>query len=225
MNSIKLHGILQPLIVTEREDGGYELIAGERRLRASTIAGLATVPAIVRGATRQEKLELALIENIQRQNLNPIEEAFAYERLMAEFGLTQEAVSERVGKSRSQIANTVRLLDLPEPIQKALSDGKISVGKAKAILSLKSPDEQLKIFSEMIGERASVRDVERAIAAHAVGSRKGSVRRDPNLTAQEQLIQDRLGSSVRITARGEQGTITITYYSKEEFKRLMGELT
>ena len=225
VNSIKLHGILQPLIVTEREDGGYELIAGERRLRASTIAGLATVPAIVRGATRQEKLELALIENIQLQNLNPIEEAFAYERLMAEFGLTQEAVSERVGKSRSQIANTVRLLDLPEPIQKALSDGKISVGKAKAILSLKSPDEQLKIFSEMIGERASVRDVERAIAAHAVGSRKGSVRRDPNLTAQEQLIQDRLGSSVRITARGEQGTITITYYSKEEFKRLMGELT
>ena len=99
------------------------------------------------------------------------------------------------------------------------------MGKAKAILSLKSPDEQLKIFSEMIGERASVRDVERAIAAHAVGSRKGSVRRDPNLTAQEQLIQDRLGSSVRITARGEQGTITITYYSKEEFKRLMGELT
>ncbi len=223
--SIKLHGIMQPLVVTERDDGGYELIAGERRLRASTIAGLVTVPAIVRTATRQEKLELALIENIQRQNLSVIEEAFAYQRLIDEFGLTQDDVATRVGKSRPTVANAVRLLDLPEPIQKALMDGKISTGKAKAILSLKNTDDQMKVFSEMIGEKASVRDVEQIVAGRGAASRKGSVRRDPNLIAQEELIQDRLGSSVKITSRGEQGTITISYYSKEEFKRLMGELT
>jgi ParB family chromosome partitioning protein len=223
--SIKLHGIMQPLVVTERDDGGYELIAGERRLRASTIAGLIKVPAIVRTATRQEKLELALIENIQRQNLSVIEEAFAYERLIDEFGLTQEEVAVRVGKSRPTVANAIRLLELPEPIQKALMDGKISTGKAKAILSLKNTDDQMKVFSEMIGEKASVRDVEQIVAGRGAASRKGSVRRDPNLIAQEELIQDRLGSSVKITSRGEQGTITISYYSKEEFKRLMNELT
>lgn len=223
--SIKEHGVLQPILVTEREDGGYELIAGERRLRATTIAGLATIPAIVKAATRQEKLELALIENIQRQNLNPIEEAFAYRRLMDEFGMTQEDVAKRVGRARPSVANMLRLLDLPEPIQKALMDGKLSVGKAKALLSLKGADDQMKIFAEMIGERANVRDVERAVARQGQASRKGSVRRDPNIQAQEQLLEDRLGSPVNITQRGEKGTITISFYSKEEFTRLMRELT
>lgn len=225
VSSIRQHGVLQPVLVTEREDGGYELIAGERRFRASAIAGLPTIPAIVKSATRQEKLELALIENIQRQNLNPIEEAFAYRRLIEEFNLTQEEVSKRVGKARPSVANMLRLLDLPEPIQKGLVDGKISVGKAKALLSLKSADEQLKIFREMIGERANVRDVERAVAQRGEASRKGSVRRDPNLLAQEQLLEDRLGSPVKISQRGEKGTITISYYSKDELKRLMQELT
>ncbi len=149
--SIKKHGVLQPVTVAEKADGGYELIAGERRLRSSQIAGLATIPAIVRVANAQEKLELALIENIQRQDLSPIEEAFAYKRLMDEFHLTQQSVSEQVGKSRSAVANMVRLLDLPEIIQKALSDGKISVGKARALLSLIDEDEQLKIFKNMVG--------------------------------------------------------------------------
>jgi ParB family chromosome partitioning protein len=134
-------------------------------------------------------------------------------------------VAVRVGKSRPTVANAIRLLELPEPIQKALMDGKISTGKAKAILSLKNTDDQMKVFSEMIGEKASVRDVEQIVAGRGAASRKGSVRRDPNLIAQEELIQDRLGSSVKITSRGEQGTITISYYSKEEFKRLMNELT
>ncbi len=223
--SIKQHGILQPITVTERDDGGYELIAGERRLRASSIAGLATIPAMVRSATKQEKLELALIENIQRQNLNPIEEAFAFKRLIEEFHLTQEQVASQVGKSRPVIANTIRLLDLPEQIQKALADGVLSTGKARAILSLKSPKEQLQVFASMIGEKATVRDVERAVAGHPQASRKGSVRRDPNLLAQEQLIQDRLGAPVSITQRGEKGTIVISYFSREEFKRLMTELT
>lgn len=222
--SIKAHGILQPILVTERDDGGYELIAGERRFRAAAIAGLATVPAMVKSATRQEKLELALIENIQRQNLNPIEEAFAFQRLIDEFGLTQEEVGKRVGKARPSVANMLRLLELPEPIQKALMDGKLSVGKAKALLSLKRADEQLKVFAEMMGERASVRDVERAVARRGSASRKGSVRRDPNVAAQEHLLEDRLGTPVKISARGEKGTITISYYSKEEFERIMREL-
>ncbi len=223
--SIKKHGILQPLVVTEKEDNGYELIAGERRLRASQIAELPTVPAIVRSVTQQEKLELALIENIQRQNLNAIEEAFAYRRLMDEFNLTQEEVADQVGKSRPTIANMVRLLNLPESIQKALVDGKISVGKAKALLSLKDEKEQLDIFSSMMGEKMTVRDVNKAVASHGQASRKGSVRRDPNLVSAEQLLEERLGSKVHISGRGEKGTINIEYYSKEELKRLISELS
>jgi len=225
VRSIKKHGILQPIVVTEKSDGGYELIAGERRLRASHIAGLPTVPALVRSATRQEKLELALIENIQRQDLNPIEEAFAYRRLIDEFGLTQQEVADQVGKSRPAVANMVRLLDLPDPIQKALIDGTISTGKARAILSLKDEKDQLRLFHEMTGERASVRDVERAVAQKGNASRKGSVRRDPNLLAQERLLEERLGTRVSITQKGERGTIVIDYYSKEELKRLMQDLT
>jgi ParB family chromosome partitioning protein len=223
--SIKKHGVLQPVTVTEKPDGGYELIAGERRLRSSQIAGLATVPAIVRSATNQEKLELALIENIQRQDLNPIEEAFAYQRLMEEFHLTQQQVSEQVGKSRSVIANMVRLLDLPEEIQKALMDGKLSAGKAKAILSLKDENEQMKMFRSMIGAEASVRDVERAVAAKGGESRKGSVRRDPNIIAQEGALEERFGAKVNITQKGERGVITIHYSSKDELKRLLQELS
>lgn len=224
--SIKKHGVLQPITVTEKADGGYELIAGERRLRSSQIAGLATIPAIVRAATAQEKLELALIENIQRQDLNPIEEAFAYKRLMEEFNLTQQEVSEQVGKSRPAVANAVRLLELPEVIQKSLSDGKLSASKARVLLSLADEEEQMKVFKSLIGEEAStVKDFEKAVAKKGDASRKGSPRRDPNLLAQEELIEDRLGSKVHITQKGEKGVITIYYSSKEELKRLLQELS
>lgn len=225
VKSIKKHGILQPINVTERDDGGYELISGERRFRSAQIAGLATVPAIVRTASRQEKLELALIENIQRQDLNPIEEAFAYKRLIDEFDLKQQEVAEQVGKNRSTISNMIRLLTLPEPIQKALIDGKISTGKAKALLSLKDEKEQMKVFRSMMGEVMSVRDVEKKVAGKGQKSRKGSVRRDPNLIAQEQLLEDRLGTKVNIKKKGQKGSIIIEYYSNEEFKRLMNELS
>jgi len=223
--SVKTHGIMQPITVTEKDDGGYEIIAGERRYRAATIAELPTIPAMVRSATDQEKLELGLIENIQRQDLNPIEEAFAYKRLSDEFGLTQQHISEQVGKSRSLIANTIRLLDLPYEIQKGLIDGNISVGKARALLSLTDEKEQLKMYGSMIGTNATVRDVEQAVAGKGSTSRKGSVRRDPKLGAVEQLIEERLGSRVQISGRGEKGTIQIYYHSKDELKRLIGELT
>ncbi|MEK7084385.1 MAG: ParB/RepB/Spo0J family partition protein, partial [Patescibacteria group bacterium] len=188
--SVKQHGILQPVLVTEKGDGGYELIAGERRLRAAQIAGLLTVPAIVRTATQKEKLELAVIENVMRQDLNPIEEAFAYRRLAEEFSLTQEEIASRVGKSRPVIANMTRLLDLPDEIQRALIDGTITIGKGVALLSLKDPKEQIAVFRSMAGERATVRDVERVVSEKGVQSRKGSVRRDPNVMAQERLLED-----------------------------------
>ena len=223
--SIQKHGILQPLVVTEREDGGYELIAGERRLRAAQIAGLVSVPALVRSATQQQKLEFALVENIQRQNLNPVEEAFAYTRLINEFNLTQEEVSAQVGKSRSVIANTVRLLDLPEQIQKALVNGIISFAKARTLLSLKDEKEQMDVFNSMSGQKISVRDLERMIEQKGPASRKGSVRRDPNVRAQEELLEERLGTKVRITQRGERGTIIIDFNSKGELKRLLQELS
>lgn len=221
--SIKEHGILQPILVRERADGGYELIAGERRLRAAVIAGLATVPALVRAATDQQKLEIALIENIQREDLNPLEEAFAFARLVEEFGMTQQAVADKVGKSRPAVANTIRLLELPDPIKKALMDGQLGMGKARAILSLKSEKEQIALFKSMMGERVTVRDVERAVEMKGAVSRKGSVRRDPNLHAQEELLEERLGTKVRITQKGERGIITIEYYSKDELKRIIKE--
>lgn len=223
--SIKKYGILQPITVTEKDDGGYELIAGERRFRSAQIAGLATVPSIVRTATQQEKLEMALIENIQRQNLNPIEEAFAYKRLIEEFGLTQKEVADQVGKKRPTVANMIRLLDLPEHIQKALIDGKLSTGKARALLSLKSEREQMDMFHSMMGERMSVRDVEKNVALKESKSRKGSTRRDPNIRAQEELLEERLGTKVQITQKGEKGRIVVEYYSREELKRLVGELS
>lgn len=225
VTSIKTHGIMQPITVTEKEDGGYEIIAGERRYRASVIAGLPTIPAMVRSATEQEKLELGLIENIQRQNLNPIEEAYAYHRLSDEFGLTQQQISEQVGKSRPLIANTMRLLDLPQEIQKGLIDGKISVGKARALLSLKDETEQVAMYQGMIGSHATVREVEKAVARKGDTSRKGSIRKDAQLGAAEQLIEERLRAKVHISGRGEKGTIIISYYSKDELKRLIEELT
>lgn len=223
--SIQTHGVLQPITVMEQEDGGYELIAGERRLRASQMAGKATIPALVRVASRREQLELALIENIQRADLNPIEEAFAYDRLMSEFGLTQQEMADRVGKSRPAVANTIRLLDLPNPIQAALIEGTISMGKARALLGLHIEADQLAMFQSMMGEGITVRDVEHSVRQGGHASGKGSVRRDPNIRAQEQLIEERLGAKVRITKKGDRGTIMIEFHSKDEFRRILEELS
>lgn len=219
--SIKKHGVLQPIIVTEKTDGGYELVAGERRLRATKLSGLATIPAIIKSFAPQEKLEVSLVENIQRSNLNPIEEAFAYKRLMDEFGLTQQAVAEKVGKSRPAVANSIRLLDLPEPVKAALVEQKINTGQARALLSLNSADEQLKVLSSMLGERITVRDLEREVAKRRSPDKS---RRDSNLLFLETKLRSRLGTKVIITQKGEQGTIVISYHSKEELGRLIEEI-
>ncbi|MFA6485938.1 MAG: ParB/RepB/Spo0J family partition protein [Candidatus Magasanikbacteria bacterium] len=216
--SIKKHGVLQPVIVVEKSDGGYELIAGERRLRASQLAGFTTIPALIKSFAAQEKLEVALIENIQRANLNAIEEAFAFKRLIDEFGLTQQEVADKVGKSRPAVANSVRLLDLPAEAQTALIDGKINSGQARALLSLDTVDQQLKILSSMLGTHITVRELEQEVAEKRDPSKS---RRDPNLMYLEKKLRDKFGTKVFITQKGEQGTIVISYHSKEELGEII----
>lgn len=218
--SIKEHGILQPLLVTERADGGYELVAGERRWRAAQMAGLATVPALIKKFANQQKLEVALIENIQRENLNPLEEAFAYQRLMEEFGLTQQDVADKVGKSRPAVANTVRLLSLPEEVKTALVDKRINMGQARALLSLEDSAKQLDMLSSMLGQRITVRELERTVSK---GNKKSH--RDPNLNYLEDQLRAALGTKVTLTKKGERGTIVIDYYSQEELTRLINDIT
>jgi ParB family chromosome partitioning protein len=190
--SVKLHGILQPILVTEKSDGGYEIIAGERRYRAAKIAGLTTVPVIVKRIEAQQKLEIALIENIQRQDLNPLEEAFAYKRLIEEFGLTQQQVADKVGKSRPAVANTVRLLDLPNQVQTALIEGKINMGQARALLSLENETQQIEMLSSMMGKSITVREIEHQVQQQQ--PRSANLRRDPNLIFLEDKMREKLGA-------------------------------
>lgn len=220
-SSIKEHGVLQPILVTERPDGGYELVAGERRWRASQKVGLAVVPAMIKKLADRQKLEIALIENIQREDLDPIEEAFAYKRLMDEFSLTQQDVADKVGKSRPAVANCIRLLDLPEEVKEALVNKKINMGQARALLSFEDKQKQLDMLSSMLGQKITVRELERAV----VKSGKNKSHRDPNLAYLEDQLRTALGTKVSITQKGERGTVVIDYYSKEELKRLIKKLT
>ncbi len=221
VESIKQHGILQPIVVSEKVDGTYELIAGERRLRACQKAGMLEIPAVVKTVTEQEKLELALIENIQRQDLNPIEEAFAYKRLTKEFGLTQAEVAERVGKKRPTVANTIRLLDLPEVIQQAVISGELNVSKAKVLLSIRDPREQLKTYEGMVGKTMSVREFERSVALTGKARIKP---KDPNILAKEQELEELLGTKVRIKGNLRYGVLQISYNSADELRRILEAL-
>ncbi len=221
--SIKEHGILQPIVVTKRPDGNYELIAGERRLRASTIAGLKTVPAILREASEQQKLELAMIENIQRQDLNAIEEAKAYIRLMDEFHLTQDEIGQKMGKSRSQIANMIRLLQLPQDIQQALVDRRISMSQARTLLSLPNDKDRLEVFQKMMASHVTVREAEESISDR-LGRRRAV--RDPNVMGAENELRELFRCKVDIKRKPTgQGEIRFRFFSDEEFRTLMNELS
>jgi len=222
INSIQEYGIIQPLIVT-RSNGDYELIAGERRLRAARTLGLKTVPAIVRDATEQQKLELALIENIQRQDLNAVEEAIAYKALIEEFNLTQEQVSKRVGKSRSNIANILRLLELPEEILFAIKDGKISKSHARTLLAETDLNKRLELFKKMLDGSVSVREAEARVGGKNISKRSTS-KKDPNILAHEKKLREVLGTKVEITDSSGKGKISISYYSREEFLDLLDRL-
>ncbi len=228
--SIKEHGIMQPLVVV-RKGGGYELIAGERRLRASKLAGLAKVPAIVRGdMDEQKKLEMAIIENVQRHDLNVIEEAKSYKKLADEFNLTQEEVAQKMGKSRSVIANRMRLATLPIEIQRALVDGKISEGHAKVILSLDNPEKQRGLYEQIVHNKLSVRDTERVLSAgfSGVGGEFVASHTRGAKTPQERLLEDQLGAyfatKVVVKQKGKGGTIALSYYSEEELKDVLNKL-
>jgi ParB family chromosome partitioning protein len=216
--SIREHGIIQPLLVC-RVDSGYEIIAGERRLRAAKLAGLVTVPVTVRDACSRDKLVLALIENVQRQDLDPIEEARAYLRLTDDFGLLQEEVAKQVGKARSTVANTMRLLELPAEIQAAVSSGSLNASSARAILAVDGDQARLAFFRRIIEEKIPVRETERRVRRVS-----GHARRDPAMTAAEEQLRDRLGFRVDIRKRGGQGSVTVSFYSDEEYKQVLERL-
>jgi ParB family chromosome partitioning protein len=221
MNSIQEHGILQPLVVTRGTGGGYELIAGERRYRAAKMLGLATVPVIVREAERNDKLLLALIENIQREDLNPLEEARSYARLVSEFNLTQEEVAKQVGKARPTVANCLRLLELPQEMQDAISEGTLSAGTARAVLALKDEKSRLAFFRKFMRDRISTREAEEGVRR----MRAGTMGKEPALRAAEEELREILKARVEIKKRGgESGTISVSFYSDEEFEALVARL-
>lgn len=224
VSSIKEYGVLQPLVVTEKENGMFELIAGERRLRASKQAGLRKVPAILRQADQQEKLELALIENIQRSDLSPIEEAYSYAQLMDEFGLTQELVATRVGKSRPVIANTLRLLKLSDDIQKALSDGEISMSMARVLVGMQDMKEQRVMFERMLKGEYTVREAETTAREKKKGGNKRKSIKDVNLLAMEEELRGKLNTKVAIDRRNGKGKILLEFYSDEELDELHRKL-
>lgn len=222
--SIAEHGIIQPVIVTQVA-GDYQLIAGERRWHAARQAGLETIPAIIKEASPQEMLELALVENLQRADLNPLEEAAAYRQLMEEFGLTQEQVAERVGKSRSAVANTVRLLSVAAAVQAALLEGKIAEGHGRAILGLPTPEAQTAALRTIVKRSLSVRQTEELVR-RLLGQKRVSEPRLPSpeiVMAQERLRQ-RLGTKVDISHTKKGGRIVIHYYSDEELHALLEQM-
>ena len=218
--SIKKHGVLQPLVVSPKDDH-YELIAGERRLRASKIAGLDEVPVIVRDATDHEKLEVAIIENVQRTDLNPVEEAISYRKLIEEFNYSQDQAADAVGKSRSTVANKIRLLSLSTEIKRALRDGKITEGHAKALLSVEDKDKRQLLFEQILLNGFNVRDVEKI--ATRVSTRKPIKEKTEQEHLSNQLADDlknHLGTKVNIKQGRKGGKIEIDYYSMEELSRI-----
>ena len=222
-DSIAEHGIIQPIIAADAGDGTYIIVAGERRTRAARLAGLTEVPAIIRGYTNQKQLEISLIENIQRTDLNPIEEAAAYKNLMDYSNLSQDEVAQRVGKNRSTVANSLRLLKLSADIQKSLEQGSISSGHARALLSLNGKTEREKLYQEILARGFSVREAEkRAAALNNAASAKGKTvpPRDPELDAMQEKFIGRLGTKVVIDGDYNKGRIHIDYYSMEDLERL-----
>jgi ParB family chromosome partitioning protein len=224
--SIKEKGIIEPLIVRKVERG-YELIVGERRWRAAQRAGVKEVPVILRDVTAGEALELALIENLQREDLNPLEEAEAYKRLMEEFHYTQEELAKRIGKDRTTVANTVRLLKLPQEIKAYLADDTISSGHARAFLGLHAPEEQKMACAKVIKKGLSVRETERLVKRLNAQMSKRDVTARPSSEEElhlgylEETLRKLLGTKVRIPKRGRRGKIEIEFYSEEDLERIV----
>jgi ParB family chromosome partitioning protein len=221
VTSIKKNGIIQPIVV-RRSDTGYEIIAGERRWRAAQAAGLKEVPVVVRDAGDSEAAELSLIENVQREGLNPLEEADAYQTLINTFGLSQEELSSRVGKDRSTIANTIRLLKLPQEIKTALINRTISPGHARALLTLDTPGEQIKILNVILKKVLSVRETESLVQKlKKMPAEKKFPKKDPFLRDLENELSSRLMTETHIHRHKNKGTIEIKFKTAEEMNRLL----
>ena len=227
-DSIAAHGVLQPIVVVQVA-GGYRLIAGERRLRAASALGLETIPAVVRTANEQEQLELALVENIQRSDLNAIEEARAYRHLIDEFGLTQERVAERVGRSRPAVANALRILDTAPIVQQAVADQSISGGHAKALAGLEDAATQEAVLASVVARSLSVRQTETLVQASKSEDGVPRSRReravDPDIQHMEAQMREALGTKVNIATGRKGGRITITWYDDDDLGRLVDRLS
>ncbi|MGQ0666386.1 MAG: ParB/RepB/Spo0J family partition protein [Nitrospiraceae bacterium] len=216
--SIKESGVIQPIVVRRKGDGIFELISGERRWRASREAGLETIQAVIRNCSDQEALLLALVENLQREDLNPMEIARAYVRMMNEFGLTQDGIAQKVGCERSSVANSVRLTNLHPDVQKLVESGALSAGHAKVILALESPESQLRVARAVAARKLSVRQTEQAVESVLGGrSRRRSITANPQLRDLEAQLRKRLGTKVTIHPRGQGGKIVIHYFSQPIF--------
>lgn len=222
--SIKVNGLVQPILLRRVSNGKYQIVAGERRWRAAQKAGLHKVNAVIRSIPDAKLLELALIENIQRQELNPIEEAHAYQKLIQTLGLTQDEVAQRVGKDRSSIANYLRLLKLPEEIQQMLIEDQLSMGHARALLGFDSEEESLKLANEVVARKMSVRETEQAVKRAASGPsiRESSTRRqnDANIQAAELKMKRHLGTPVKIHLNQNGGMIEVEFSSMNELDRI-----
>lgn len=225
-NSLKIQGVLQPVLLRPLPDGKYALVAGERRWRAAQRAGLLKIPAVIRDIPDDRVLEYALIENLQREELNPIEEARAYRALLDEVGLTQQDVAERVGRQRATVANSLRLLGLAEPVQQLLRKGELSAGHGRAIAALDSPSEQIQMASLATRDGLSVRDLESRIArarksAMGAPAARAASRKDPNVVAAEEKLQRTLGTKVRIFQdKKGAGRLEVHFFSAEELDRV-----
>jgi ParB family chromosome partitioning protein len=223
--SIKSSGVIQPIIV-RRVSGFYQLIAGERRWRAARQAGLDRIPAIVRDATDAQSIELALVENLLREDLNPIETAQAYQKLLAEFGWTQEELAQRIGKDRTSIANGLRLLRLPEDIQADLRSGRLTMGHARALLALTDDSAQRRLAREVVSRGLSVRETEALVRRESTPAVAPPPRKvDPNTRAAEDRLKLALGTRVRIVRKGTAGRIEIDFGNENELQRLFEVLT
>lgn len=221
-DSIREHGIIQPLIVRKKKNG-YEIVAGERRWRAAMKAGLSEVPCLIRELSDEQNMLVAIIENMQREDLNPIEEAEGLHQMIASFGLTQEQVSKSVGKSRPYIANSLRLLKLPEEIRQKLSQGLLTSGHARALISIEEDAVKIEIANKIIKENLSVRETEKLVASLGKPHQKKAVKKvkNPNILRVEEELKDILGTKVNIVQSGKKGRIEIQCFSKEDMNRLI----
>ena len=224
-NSISTHGVIQPLLVRPLADGGYQLIAGERRWRASRMAGLTEVPVVIREMSDSEAMELALVENLQREDLNPIEEAQGLALLMETYGLTQEQAAKRVGKSRPAVANSMRLLSLPQDVLAMVERGELSAGHARTILALENAEQITALANEIIKKNLSVRETERAVKALLKGDTKKEKRakkRDTYYDEVELAVSQSLGRKAKVSlSGGNKGTLEIEFFGKEDLSKLL----